>query len=281
MNTQTISTYGARSVLAASAGVAILLVFSTSQSFGQGEEVERVKSRDALAAAAFIQTGEISDDIDGDDDEYFYKLKAVAGKLTLTLEITATETNAGATLDLFGVNDKTILSNVLAQAADGGTERVSRSVNLAKAQDIVIRIKGMRYGSSASYPGIYKIQLEGTAINFKAAPPADGTVDVKRPELAPSDPRTEGINPDGPPSDGTVEVSKPDTAPIDGTVKVKTPDVTPADETVSDKKPTAAAPDKTGQNKKPDAVDRVIEKGKAKSNKLLELLNKVKEKIPD
>lgn len=272
-----------RGLLFAAVAAALILVVFMTPSFGQKEdlEVKRATSRDGLLAIGFMTKPELSDELDGNDDEYFYKFQAGPGKLTVLLEVVANETNAGATLDLFGSNSKAILSNLLAQGADGGSERVSKSVNLAKAQDIIIRIKGLKYGSDSSYPGVYKIRFEGTAVNFAEPVPSEGPVQVMKPDVAPSDAPVEVIKPDAAPSEGTVEVIRPDTAPTDGSVEIKKPDAAAPDETGSDKKPTATAPDKTVENKKPDAVDRVIEKGKAKSNRLLELLNKVKTKIPD
>lgn len=239
MKTQTVNTNTTRFFLVAAAALGMLLFVSITPSFGQKEQAERATSRDGLTETGFMTNPEVSDDMDGTDDEYFYKFQAGPGKLTVTLEAVANETNAGATLDLFGVNSKPILSNMLAQGVDGGSERVSKSVNLAKAQDIIIRIKGLKYGSSAGYAGIYKIRLEGTAVSFNDVGPADGRVEAKEPDVAQSD--------------GPVEVKKADVPQSDGPVEVK----------------------------EPDAVDRVIEKGKAKSNKLLELLKKVKTKIPD
>lgn len=276
MKTQNAKTITPRSFLVAAAVVGMLLLCLTTPSFGQKEQAERATTRDGLTETGLMTNPEVSDDLDGTEDEYFYKFQARPGKLTLTLEVTANETNAGATLDLFGTNSKAILSNMLVQAADGGSERVSKSVNLAKAQDIIIRIKGLRYGSSAGYPGVYKIRLEGTAVRFTDVAPSDGPVEVKKPDMAPPDAPGQPAPPDGP-----VEIQNPAATPPDGPAEVKKPDVPESDGTGQDKKPAATPTDGTVQNKKPDAVDRVIEKGKAKSNKLLELLNKVKAKIPD
>lgn len=267
MKTQNAKTITTRSFLVAAATVGMLLFSFTTQSFGQKEQAERATTRDGLTETGFMTNPEVSDDLDGTDDEYFYKFQARPGKLTLTLEVTANETNAGATLDLFGTNSKAILSNMLVQAADGGSERVSKSVNLAKAQDIIIRIKGLRYGSSSGYPGVYKIRLEGTAVSFTDVVPSEVPVEVKKPDVVPSDGTVEVKKPADALSEATVEVKKPDEAPSDGPVEVKKPDEAPSTGTV--------------EVKKPDAVDRVIEKGKAKSNKLIELLNKVKAKIPN
>ncbi len=168
MKTQNVKTITPRSFLVAAAAVGMLLLVSITPSYGQKEQAERATTRDGLTVTGFMTNPEVSDDLDGTEDEYFYKFQAVPGKLTLTLEVTANETNAGAMLDLFGVNNKAILSNLLAQAANGGSERVSKSVNISKKQEIIIRIKGLRYGSSAGYPGTYKIVLEG-AVSFNVA----------------------------------------------------------------------------------------------------------------
>jgi len=269
MNTQTLNTNTTRFFLVAAAAVGMLLFVSITLSFGQKEDFEakRATSREGLMDTGFMTKADVSDDLDGTDDEYFYKFTAGPGKLTVTLEVDANETNAGAYLDLFGINSKPILQNMLVQAINGGSDRVSQSVKLAKKQVIVMRIKGIKYGSSGGYTGTYKIVLEGPAASFKDADPSDGAVEVKKPDVAPPDGTGQDKKPDEAPSDVTVEVKKPDGAPSDGTVEVKKPDEAPSDGTV--------------EVKKPDAVDRVIEKGKAKSNKLIELLKKVKEKIPD
>ncbi|CAN5150164.1 hypothetical protein BH20ACI2_BH20ACI2_22840 [soil metagenome] len=254
MNNQTVNKNKTRFFLVGSAAVAMLL-FSITPGFGQKEDFEakRATSRDGLMDAGFMTKADVSDDLDGSEDEYFYKFQAGRGKLTVTFEVVANETNAGAYLDLFGANSKAILSNMLAQGVDGGSERVTKSVNLAKAQEIVIRIKGLKYGSSGGYTGTYKVLLEGPAANFKAMAPADGMAPEKKPEVLPSG----------------------------GTDQIITPDLPQSEGTGQDKKPTAAPSEETGQNKKPDAVDRAIEKGKKKGQKLLTVLDKVKAKIPD
>lgn len=246
--------------------VAVLLFASITPSFGQKGQVERATSRDGLAAAGFLTSGEISDDLDGNDDEYFYKFKAGPGKLTLTVEVTAGETNAGATLDLIGATSKAILSNLLVQAADGGTEQIARSVNLVKAQEIIIRIKGMRYGSGAGYPGVYKIRLEGSAVKFNDAAPNVDAGEEKEPVRAET---ADKIGSKQPEARGDVPAT-PEASILPATA---------AQDNI--KKTAGTAADGTDETRKPDAVDRAIEKGKAKSKKVLDLLNKVKTKIPD
>ena len=149
-----------------------MLLFSfATQSFGQKEPAEpkRATSRDGLTEAGYLTKADVLDEFDGNEDEYFYQFKAIPGKLTLIVEVTANETVAGVTVDVFGPNSKAIMSNMLVQAANRGTDRATQSVNVIKAQDVVIRIKGNKYGSSGGYPGVYKVRLEGTAVNFKEA----------------------------------------------------------------------------------------------------------------
>jgi hypothetical protein len=113
------------------------------------------------------------DELDGSDDEYFYQFSVGPGRLSVVLEVTASGTNAGATLDLFDGNSRLILSNVLAQGVDGGTERVVKSMQFAKRQNIIMRIKGIRYGDSGG-TGVYTVALEGSALleGDKAVAPA-------------------------------------------------------------------------------------------------------------
>jgi hypothetical protein len=134
-----------------------LLLASTSVAFGQ----ERSKDRDNPTT---VTSNELSDDLDGSNDEYFYKFSAGPGKLTVVFEVTASGTNAGAHLDLFDMNSRSILSDVLAQGVDSGSERVVKSVQLGRPRDLVMRIKGIRYGDNGGN-GIYKVRLDG-AVNF-------------------------------------------------------------------------------------------------------------------
>lgn len=149
----------------------ILLFASISPAFGQ--EQERSEDRDKPTP---IASKELSDDLDGSDDEYFYQFSAGPGKLTVTFEVKASGTNARAYLDLFGVNSRSILSNVLAQGVDRGSERVVKSVRLGRQQNIIMRIKGIRYGDSGG-TGVYKVRLDG-AVSFKESAPPNNKPDA-------------------------------------------------------------------------------------------------------
>ncbi len=253
MKTKNLPTFDVRTLLSIAGAMLLLFAsFTPSSGQGDGDGPPRATSRDGLAQFGFMTTADVSDDLEGNNDEYFYKFKAGPGKLTIIFEVTANETNAGAMLDLFGTGSKAILSNVLAQGVDGGSERVSKSITLSKKQEIVIRIKAISYGSSGSYPGIYKLRLEGPAVNFNEVIP------------------TEVIPPPGVPTG----------APIDTADPGKPPEVIPPADVAPETTPTEPIPAVAGQGKKPDKVDRAIEKGQTKAKKVLDLLDKVKAKKP-
>lgn len=172
MKTQYAKSLAPRSILVVAATVTTLLFSFATQSFGQKEvtEQKRATTRDGLTEAGYLTKADFVDEFDGNDDEYFYQFKAVPGKLTLIVEVTADATVAGITVAVFGPNSKAIFSNILVQAADRGTDRVTQSATLIKAQDVVIRIKGMKYGSGSGYPGVYKIKLDGSAPDFSKTP---------------------------------------------------------------------------------------------------------------
>ena len=131
--------------------VIVLMFAASSQILAQ----ERGTSRET---AAQVQGSSVTDDLDGSDDAYFYKFTVGPGKVTITLEVEANETNAGATLDVFGAEPRPIVSNVLAQGVDKGSEKIERSFKLTKQQTIVIRIKGIKYGDSGG-TGSYTITI--------------------------------------------------------------------------------------------------------------------------
>ncbi|HEV7700176.1 MAG TPA: hypothetical protein VGO43_08100 [Pyrinomonadaceae bacterium] len=176
-----------RPFLVAITAAGMLLLSFTTASFGQKDvfEARRATSRAGLMDTGYMTKPDVSGDLDGSGDEYFYKFGAGPGKLTITLEVTANKENAGATVDLFDGNNKAILanrltkgleiagitsknirSNLLAEAVDSGSQRVSRTVKLdAAQQDIVIRIKGIKYATGEG-TGTYTIRVEGTAVVF-------------------------------------------------------------------------------------------------------------------
>lgn len=144
--------------------IAILACASIGAAFGQ----ERSTDRDNPTA---VMAKVITDELDGSDTTYFYKFTAGPGKLTVTIEVKASGTNAGAMLDLFDANSRPLLSNVLAQGIDGGSERIVNSVQLSGKRNIVMRLKGLKYGDTGG-TGTYKITLDGPVAVQQAAPAA-------------------------------------------------------------------------------------------------------------
>ena len=146
--------------------VAVLFCASVIPAFGQ----ERSEDRDKPTP---LTSTEINDNLDGSNDQYFYKFSAGPGKLTVTLEVKASGTNAGAMLDLFDNKSRPLLSDVLAQGVDGGVERVVNSVQISTKQDVVLKIKGVKYGDNGG-TGTYKIALSGAVNIAPAVAPAGG-----------------------------------------------------------------------------------------------------------
>ena len=143
--------------------VAAILICTSGDAYGQGRSEDRDNP-------ALLSSNKVNDDLDGKDTQYFYKFTAGPGKLTVTFEVKASGTNAGAMLDLFA-NSKPILSDVLAQGVDGGSDRQVNSVQLNGKREIVMRIKGLKYGDSGG-TGAYAITLEGPVTFAQDAAPA-------------------------------------------------------------------------------------------------------------
>jgi hypothetical protein len=166
---------------------AILFCASVRVAFGQ----QRSEDRDNPTV---LTSNKVDDDLDGSATEYFYKFTAGPGKLTVTLEVKATGTNAGAMLGLFDAKARPILSDVLAQGVDGGSERIVNSVQIRGKQDILLSIKGLKYGDSGG-TGTYKVTLDGAVILPQVAAPAGGGAPAAAPagpnllsgELIPAD----------------------------------------------------------------------------------------------
>jgi hypothetical protein len=138
---------------------------------------ERGTSRET---AVLIQGNSVTDDLDGSDDSYFYKFVAGPGTIRLTLDVEANDTNAGATLDVFGAGPRAIVSNVLAQGVDKGSERVERTFKLTKQQTLIVRIKGIKYGDSGG-AGSYTITIDDNG-GKKAGEPAKPKGDPAKPD---------------------------------------------------------------------------------------------------
>jgi len=144
--------------------IAILMCASITAAFGQERSTDRDKP-------TLLTSNKVDDDLDGSDTTYFYKFTAGPGKLTLTFEVKASGTNAGAMLALFNAQSRPLLSDVLAQGVDGGSERQVNSVQLRSKQDLVLSIKGLKYGDSGG-TGTYTVTLDGPVNLAPAAAPA-------------------------------------------------------------------------------------------------------------
>jgi len=159
---------------------ALLLCTSMSAAFGQ----ERSTDRDNPTPVA---ANVITDDLDGTDTSYFYKFTAGPGKLTVTIEVKASGTNAGAMLYLFDAKSRPILSDVLAQGVDGGSERIVNSVQLSGKKEIVMKIKGLKYGDTGG-TGTYKVTLDGPVTLPQAPAQPGGGAAVNNAPAAPAGP---------------------------------------------------------------------------------------------
>lgn len=160
---------------------AALLCASITYAFGQ----ERSTDRDNPTA---VTANVITDDLDGTDTAYFYKFTAGPGKLTVTIEVKASGTNAGAMLDLFDAkSSRPILPDVLAQGVDGGSERIVNSIQLSGKKDVVIKIKGLKYGDTGG-TGTYKVTLDGPVILPQAPAQQGGGAAANNAPAAPAGP---------------------------------------------------------------------------------------------
>jgi len=120
--------------------------------------------------------------------------------LTVTIEVKASGTNAGAMLDLFDAKSRPMLSDVLAQGVDGGNERIVNSIQLSAKKDIVMRIKGLKYGDTGG-TGTYKVTLDGPVILPQAPAQPGGGGAVNNAPAAPAGPGAAANN-GAPPLDG-------------------------------------------------------------------------------
>jgi hypothetical protein len=140
-----------------------LLIFTGIGPVAAAGERSTDRSHPTVLEAPSGQPITVKDDLDGSDTEFFYSFLAGPGQLKVSLTVKADQTNAGLFLDVLGPNARPLISNVLAQGVDSGSETVVKSVRLAKAQRITMKVKGIRYGSEGG-TGNYTIVLGGNAI---------------------------------------------------------------------------------------------------------------------
>ena len=108
-----------------------------------------------------LQSAELRGELDGGDTQFFYSFVAGPGELTITFDVTASASNAGATIDLFDRNSRPVLSGLFVQATNRGSEREVKSVRLGARQTITMRLTEQAYGSSGSDKGTFLVRLSG------------------------------------------------------------------------------------------------------------------------
>jgi hypothetical protein len=147
-------------------GIAAIMLFAGLRpAFGQQGSEDRDNPTELTWETGPLK---VSSDLDGSDTEQFYSLAVKPGKLTFTFDVKASGTNAGAYFDVFGKNSRALLSNVLVQGIDGGSDRVVKTLQIGSAQTIVIRVKGIRYGDSGG-TGTFAFAIKPPATAAKPA----------------------------------------------------------------------------------------------------------------
>ncbi len=92
--------------------------------------------------------------LSGSDNERYYSFIGGTGKTELHFEVKASGDNAGATFDLFDKKSRAIVSNVFVQSVNRSAERQIETFQ----QEVILRIKGMRYGSNGGQ-GVYRVRI--------------------------------------------------------------------------------------------------------------------------
>lgn len=96
--------------------------------------------------------------LNGSDNESYYSFTAGTNKTEVLFEVTASGVNAGATFDLFDKKSRAILSNILVQGVNRSTERQTQTFRLGRSQEVILRVKGIRYGSSGGQ-GTFMVKI--------------------------------------------------------------------------------------------------------------------------
>ncbi len=114
-----------------------------------------------------LSSKELKGSLGGADKELYYSFLAGPGKVTVTVDIKASEGVASMTLNFSTEKSADIL--VMPLASHRGSKREADSFNLDERQTVV-----MKLASTGSYKGSYQIRLDG-AVDFKSdavtAPP--------------------------------------------------------------------------------------------------------------
>ena len=114
-----------------------------------------------------LSSNELKGSLGGADKELYYSFAAGPGKVTVTVDIKASEGVASMTLNFSAAESADVL--VMPVATHRGSKREVDSFNLDERQTVV-----MKLASTGSYKGSYLIRLAG-AVDFKSdavtAPP--------------------------------------------------------------------------------------------------------------
>jgi len=113
-----------------------------------------------------LTSNELKGSLGGADKEFYYSFVAGPGKVTVTVDIKASEGVTSMTLNFSAAESADVL--VMPLATHRGSKREVDSFNLDERQTVV-----MKLASTGSYKGSYVIRLNG-AVDFKsddAAPP--------------------------------------------------------------------------------------------------------------
>lgn len=94
----------------------------------------------------------------GDNREEFLGFYG-QGKIEITYDVKANNSNAGTYLTLLDQKGDDLSSQEVAQAMSKGTSRITQNIELNKRQLVIIKIVSIAYGSNNSYPGTLKITL--------------------------------------------------------------------------------------------------------------------------
>ncbi len=138
-----------------------------------------------------LSSSELKGNLGGANKESYYSFVAGPGKVTVTVDIKASEGVASMTLNFSAADSADAL--VMPLATHRGSKREVDSFDLDERQTVV-----MKLASTGSYKGSYVIRLDG-AVNFKsdaAAPPPKNS--------------TGGFSEDCLPKSGTLSFVMPD-----------------------------------------------------------------------
>lgn len=132
-----------------------------------------------------LSSNELKGSLGGADKEFYYSFVAGPGKVTVTVDIKASEGVTSMTLNFSAAESADVL--VMSPATHRGSKREVDSFNLDERQTVV-----MKLASTGSYKGSYQIRLDG-AVKSKSdsdAPSSDTDAPSSDTE-APSPPKKE------------------------------------------------------------------------------------------